>query len=188
VTALVTRRPRAHPPTGVSADRQRHAKEFAYLGCAGALGYGGMKVIWALGGTIGIRNPKHFHAVDSALPTAGQRFFDQWGTPILAGVAIVVLLALVYPWGDRAILRPLIRTCAWVGSLLMGGWGVVGLILTILYIAGDHGAIGVGDLDPGTYLFTYICFPMIGVGLAGAAWLTRRPRRSSAPRALSAST
>jgi len=91
----------------------------------------------------------------------------------------VILLGLVYPWGNKRILRPLLRTCAWAGSLLMGGWGLIGLILSILYIAGNH-VMGLGDLDPGTYLFTYICFTMLGVGFAGAAWLTRRrPKRSS---------
>ena len=167
------------------ADRQRHAKELAYLGCAGALGYGLMKVDWALGGNIGLRNPEHFHATDNSLTAAG-RLFDQWGSQILAGLAIVILLGLVYPWGNRPILRPLLRTCAWAGSLLMGGWGLIGLILSILYIAGDHSAMGLGDLQPGTYMFTYICFSMIGLGLGGAAWLTRQRPRRTPPRSKSA--
>lgn len=176
MTARSTRRPRAHRHPAVSADRERHAKQFAHLGCAGALGYGLMKVDWALGGNIGIRNPTHFHATDPRLTAAG-RLFDQWGSQTLAALAIVILLGLVHPWGNRPILRPLLRTCAWAGSLLMGGWGLIGLILTVLYIASDH-VIGVDDLAPGTYVFTYICFTMIGLGLGGAAWLTRRPRSS----------
>ena len=167
------------------ADRQRHAKELAYLGCAGALGYGAMKVVWALGGTIGLRNPEHFHASDDGLNAAG-RFFDQWGTPILAGLAIVILLGLIYPWGNKPILRPLLRTLAWAGSLI-AMWGLVGLILTILYIAGDH-VMGVGDLDPGTYVFTYICFVMLGLGFGGTAWLNRRQPSSSARGARSPAT
>ena len=79
-------------------------------------------------------------------------------------------------------MRPLLRTCAWAGSLLMGGWGLIGLILSILYIAGDHSAMELGDLAPGTYLFTYICFLTLGVGFAGTAWLTRRRPTRSAPR------
>ena len=31
---------------------------------------------------------------------------------------MVILLGLVYPWGNAAILRPLLRTLAWVGSLI----------------------------------------------------------------------
>ena len=62
MTVLLTRRPRAHQLPGNPADRQRHARWMAYLGCAGALGYGGMKVVWALGGTVGLSNPEHFHA------------------------------------------------------------------------------------------------------------------------------
>jgi hypothetical protein len=183
MTVLLTRRPRAHPRLGNPADRQRHARWMAYLGCAGALGYGGMKVVWALGGTVGLSNPEHFHASDDGLSAAG-RFFDQWGSQILAGLAIVILLGLIYPWGNRSILRPLLRTLGWAGSL-MAVPGVYGLILTILYIAGDH-VIGVGDLYASTYLFTYICFTMLGVGFAGTAWLTRRQPSSSAPGARSA--
>jgi len=184
MTVVLTRPPQANPPPDVPADRQRHAKAFAYLGCAGALGYGAMKVVWALGGTVGLSNPGHFHATDNGL-SAPERLFDHWGTQTLAGIAIVILLGLVYPWGNRPILRPLLRTLAWAGSL-MAVVGVYGLILITLYFAGDQG-IGRGDLYAGTYLFTYICFTMLGVGFAGTAWLTR-PRRSSAPRTLSPST
>jgi len=70
----------------------------AYLGCAGALGYGVLKVIWALGGTVGLRYPDRFRLAPAGL-TGMQRFFDYWGTPILAGLAVVILLGLVYPWG-----------------------------------------------------------------------------------------
>ena len=96
-------------------------------------------------------------------------------------IAIVILLGLVYPWGNRRILRPLLRTLGWAGSL-MAVVGLYGLILAILYYAGDHGAMGLGDLHPGTYLFTYICFLTLGLGFAGTAWLTRRRPRRSAPR------
>jgi hypothetical protein len=185
MNALLTPRPRAHPLPVIPADRQRHARWMAYLGCAGALGYGAMKVVWALGGTVGIRNPKHFHAVDN-VPQWGQRFFDHWGTPILAGLAIVILLGLIYPWGNRPILRPLLRTLGWAGSL-MSVVGVVGLELIIRYYTGDHG-IGRGDLYAGSFLFTYICFTMLGVGFAGTVWLTRQRPRSSAPRAMSTPT
>ncbi len=136
-----------------------------------------MKVVWALGGTVGLSNPEHFHASDDGLSAAG-RFFDQWGSQILAGLAIVILLGLISAWGNRPILRPLLRTLAWAGSLmaLAGGYG---LILVIRYFAGDHG-FDRGDLYAGTYLFTYICYTMLGVGFAGTAWLTRRRPSSSA--------
>jgi hypothetical protein len=183
MTVVSTPRPQAQPPPDVPADRHRHARWMAYLGCAGAFGYGALKVVWALGGTVGLSNPEHFHAIDNGL-SAPERLFDHWGTQTLAGIAIVILLGLVYPWGNRPILRPLLRTLAWAGSL-MAVVGVGGVILITLYFAGDHG-IGRGDLYAGTYVFTYICFTMIGVGFAGTAWLTRRPR-SPAPRALSTS-
>jgi hypothetical protein len=111
------------------AGRQRQARRTAYLGCAGALGYGGMKVIWALGGTVGMSRPERFHAIEDGLPL-GPRLFDYWGTPVLGGLAVVVLVGLVCPWGNAVILRPLLRTLAWTGSLLSVA-GVVGLVLTV---------------------------------------------------------
>jgi hypothetical protein len=140
----------------------------AFLGCAGALGYGVLKVVWALGGRVGVR--AQFRLAPGGL-TAPQRFFDCWGTPMLA-VAVVILLGLVYPWG-YGILRPLLRILAWAGSLL-GVVGVVGLILTIGYYVGDVGKNRLGDLDPGTFLFVYLCFLVLGVAFGVTAWLTRR--------------
>jgi hypothetical protein len=105
----------------------------AYLGCAAALGYGVLKLIWSLGGTAGLRDPEVLRA--SLMATSGvPRFFDYWGTPILAGLAVVILLGLVYPWGNVIILRPLLRTLAWAGSLVAVA-GVAGLILVIRYSA-----------------------------------------------------
>ncbi len=71
----------------------------AYLASLCALGYGGMKVIWALGGMIGMRDPKTCRLAPEGINPLG-RFFDYWGTPILAGIAVVVLLGLVYPQPD----------------------------------------------------------------------------------------
>jgi hypothetical protein len=84
---------------GVQADRQRRARRMAYLGCAAALGYGVLKLAWSLGSTVELRDPERFRAVPEGLPAA-QRFFDYWGTPILAGLAVVIPLGLVHPRGD----------------------------------------------------------------------------------------
>ena len=42
------------------ARRQRRARQIAYLGCAGALGYGVLKLVWALGFTVGLSDPEHY--------------------------------------------------------------------------------------------------------------------------------
>jgi hypothetical protein len=117
----------------------------AYLGCAAALGYGVLKLIWSLGGTVGLRDPARFHVVPEGVTGAG-RFFDYWGTPILAGLAVVVLLGLVSPWGNAAIVRPLLRVLAWAGSLV-GVAGVAGLIVTIPEFA-DPGNDRLGESIP----------------------------------------
>ena len=154
----------------VPADRRRHARQVAYLGCAAALGYGGLKAVWSLGSTIG-RNGRM--PPPPAGLTAVARLFDYWGTPILAGVAVVILLGLVYPWGNVRILRPLLRALAWAGSL-MAVAGVAGLIVTIRDFAGNVSPDRLGGIYPATYLFVYVCFLVLGLAFGVTAWLTRR--------------
>ena len=158
--------------SGVPADRQRRARRIAYLGCAAALGYGVLKAVWSLGGTVGLRDPEQFRPAPQGV-TGMARFFDYWGTPILAGLAVVILLGLVYPWGNVRILHPLLRTLAWAGSLL-AVVGVAGLIVTIGYFAGDLSNERLGGIHPATFLFVYTCFLVLGVAFGVTAWLTRR--------------
>jgi hypothetical protein len=119
------------------ADRQRHARRMAYLGCAAALGYGGLKAVWALGSTVGRHGQMH----NPASLTAAQQWFDCWGTPVLAGLAVVILLGLVYPWGNVKTVRPLLRALAWAGSL-MAVVGVAGLIVTVQHSAPTSAVAG----------------------------------------------
>ena len=159
---------------GIPADRQRHAQRVAYLGCAAALGYGVLKLVWSLGGTIGLRHHERLHVAPAGVTGLG-RLFDYWGTPILAGLAVVILLGLVYPWGNAPIVRPLLRALAWAGTLVTVA-GVGGLILMIQYYAGDLSPDRLVDqaghvaIQPATFVFVYICFLVLGV----TAWLTRR--------------
>ena len=127
MTSQLTQQPRAPGRLGVPADRLRRARWVAYLGCAAALGYGVLKLVWALGGTVGRTGPM---PPPPASITGLGRLFDYWGTPILAGLAVVILLGLVYPWGNVKIVRPLLRALAWAGSLVAVA-GVAGLILSI---------------------------------------------------------
>jgi hypothetical protein len=172
MTVRLTQRPRTHQRPGVPADRQRRARRMAYLGCAAALGYGVLKLVWSLGGTVGLRDPEVLRASLTAT-TGVQRFFDYWGTPILAGLAVVILLGLVYPWGNAVVLRPLLRALAWAGSLV-GVAGVAGLIATIRYFIGGLGSDRLGGIHPATFLFVYACFLVLGLAFGVTAWLTRR--------------
>ena len=163
---------------GIPADRQRHARRVAYLGCAAALGYGVLKLVWSLGGTIGLGHHERLHVAPAGVTGLG-RLFDYWGTPILAGLAVVILLGLVYPWGNTPIVRPLLRALAWAGTLVIVA-GVGGLILMIRYYAGDLSPDRLVDqaghvaIQPATFVFVYICFLVLGVAFGVTAWLTRR--------------
>ena len=144
----------------------------AFAGCAAALGYGVLKAVWSLGGTIGLLHPERLRVAPAGV-TGMARFFDYWGTPILAGLAVVVLLGLVCPWGNVMIVRPLLRALAWAGSL-MAVVGVAGLIVMIQYFAGGLGGDRLGGIHPATYVFVYICFLVLGLAFGATAWLTRR--------------
>jgi len=158
--------------SGVPADRQRRARRIAYLGCAAVLGYGVLKAVWSLGGTVGLRDPEQFRPAPQGV-TGMARFFDYWGTPILAGLAVVILLGLVYPWGNGRILRPLLRALAWAGSLV-GVAGAAGLVVTIGYFVGDLSNDRLGAIHPATFLFVYASFLVLGLAFGVTAWLTRR--------------
>lgn len=155
----------------VRADRRRLARFTAYLGCAGAIGYGALKAVWAAGGTLGLRDPAQFSVAPRSI-TGPARVFDYWGTPVLAGIAVVILLGLVYPWGQRPIVRPLLRTLAWAGTAV-AVWGVAGLGLMVAYYAGHVGSDRLGAIAPATFVFVYVCFLVLGVGFGVTAWLTR---------------
>ena len=163
---------------GIPADRQLHARRVAHLGCAAALGYGVLKLVWSLGGTIGLRHHERLHVAPAGFTGPG-RLFDYWGTPILAGLAVVILLGLVYPWGNTPIVRPLLRALAWAGTLVTVA-GVGGLILMIRFYAGDLSPDRLVDqaghvaIQPATFVFVYICFLVLGVAFGVTAWLTRR--------------
>lgn len=166
----VTADDRAHRP----ADRLRLSRLAASVGCVAALGYGGMKVVWALGGTVGIRDPALYAAPDQTLGLAG-RWFDDWGTPGLAGLGVIVLLGLVQPWGQAVVLRPVLRIAAWAGSLL-AVVGALGLALMVGYSLGALSEDRLGALEPGTFVFVYSCFLLLGLSFGVTAWLTRQER------------
>lgn len=117
----------------------------AYLGCAAALGYGVLKAVWSMGATIGLRDPEVLRGTLTAT-TGVTRFFDYWGTPILAGLAVVILLGLVYPWGNVVIVRPLLRALAWAGGRPAPEWLARLEAIRDLLASGGHtlaqGALG----------------------------------------------
>ena len=52
--------------------------------------------------------------------------------------------------------------------------GVAGLTLTISHFADDLSHDRLGGIHPGTFLFVYVCFLVLGLAFGVAAWLTRR--------------
>jgi hypothetical protein len=65
---------------GVPADRQRRARWLAHLGCAAALGYGVLKAVWSLGGTVGLLGHERLRVAPGGV-TGVSRLFDYWERP-----------------------------------------------------------------------------------------------------------
>lgn len=143
------------------------------MGCLGALGYGGLKALWALGAMFGVDDP-------AQLRTSGVSdslwAIENFGTVVLAALAALILIALVVPVG-AVVPRPILRTLGWLGTVMVVP-GAVGLVESLDYIAGSHVFTGIrlGGISPGTYVFVYLCFLMLGLAFAATTLLTR-PRR-----------
>lgn len=152
------------------------ASAAALLGIAGAATYGSLKAVWAAGGDLGLRGepPWETRAGVWAKADGVIRFLAFEGTVLLAALAVVLLLALVRPWGRRLPRRPL-GAAAWSGCVLVGGAWIAG---TVGLIAGDVGPSADPDLTPAAFWAIWASFGTLGAGLGATAWLTR-PRRTA---------
>lgn len=139
----------------------RLAAVTAAAGALAALGYGALKAIWALGGTLGVNGTPPW--VED-MP-GWQHFLAFWGTVILAVAAAALVAALVSPWGRSR--RPL-RALAWLGAVLLTPVGLIGTAQSVAGIEGDP------TLSPAVYAFVYGSFLTLGLAFASTAWLTRR--------------
>lgn len=171
--------PRGVADPSVSPDRsapgpERHwAKWTAAAGCLGALGYGGLKAAWALGVTIGIDHPAQLRPAGTS---DGLWLIENLATAALAGIAALILLALILPAG-AFVPRWIVRTLGWLGTVMVIP-GAVGLAEILDYIGGTHLFHGtnLGGVSAGAYVFVYICFLALGLAFAGTTFLTRESR------------
>jgi hypothetical protein len=152
----------------------RQASAAAYLGCAAISGYAGLKVAWALGSTLGIRDTAAF---DHFIDRTGGPLLALWGTVALALLAGAVLLSFVRPWGRR-VPRRLRASLAWLGFAIMTPVGLLSLGATVVAaIAGD----AFPNLTPAIYVSVYASFTLLGLTLAFTAWRTRNPDAARRP-------
>ena len=147
------------------------ARWTAAAGWLGALGYGGLKAVWAFGATVGVADPQQLRPAGTS---ATAWVVENLATVALAALAALILLALVTPWGARLPAR-IVRTLGWLGTVMVIPGGV-GLAETLDYIAGTHafGAVSLGGISPATFVFVYACFLTLGLSFAATSFLTRR--------------
>ena len=146
--------------------RRRRARRIVYIGVAAAVAHAALKVAWALGSTIGVEDETVWEQ-----STTTELEIALWGTAALAAIAAAILLALVQPWG-RVVPRRVLRTLAWLGSVVMTVAGAVGLALIIGYLVGAWD-MDRGDLYTITYVYVYGGFLLLGLAFGTTAWLTR---------------
>lgn len=154
------------------------AKWTAAAGCLGALGYGGLKAIWAFGATLGMDDPAQLHPAGESI---AMWVVANVVTVALAALAAAILLALVMPWGAM-VPRRILRTFGWLGTIMVIP-GAAGLAEILDYIAGTHLFRGTttGGIDPLAFVFVYLCFLAMGLGFAATSYLTRHEGTHGSP-------
>ena len=153
----------------ITLRRVRWAKVTAAAGCLGALGYGGLKALWALGATVGIDNPVELRPAGTS---TGLWALENLATSGLAALAALILLGLVQP-RSKGGPRRMVRSFGWLGTIMVIPGGV-GLAEILDYVAGAHlfPPVELGGVSPVTYVFVYACFLTLGVAFAATSFLT----------------
>jgi len=139
--------------------------------------YAALKVVWALGGHLGVQDSVERQQMLSSL-TGSQRFGAFGGTVLLDVAGAALLIALAWRPSYLAV-SPLART------LRVLGW-LAGVALTLVGLAGL--AVSVGPVtglwtespgDPGpladwVFVVVYGAFSVVGLAFLATTTLTRR--------------
>lgn len=153
----------------ITSRPMRWAKLAVTAGCLGALGYGGLKALWAMGATVGIENPLQLRPAGTS---TGQWALENLATTGLAVLAALILLGLVQP-GLIGVPRLILRSLGWLGTIMVIP-GAVGLAEILDYVAGTQlfPPAELGGVSPATYVFVYACFLTLGLAFAATSFLT----------------
>ncbi|WHT15608.1 hypothetical protein N8J89_20900 [Crossiella sp. CA-258035] len=144
----------------------------AYLGIAAFVPYVVMKALWAWGFRLGDSVPPDLVGAGRGLYGLLARYgLDATALAALAGM--VLLLALVRPWGER-VPRWLLLGPAWLGALL-GPYGVVGLGWGAMVLLGW--LPGSADAPVWVGLVGAVGFGGFGIASGVAAWSYQRRTR-----------
>ncbi|MEV0841246.1 hypothetical protein AB0I55_17015 [Actinocatenispora sera] len=173
----------------------------AYAGAAAFLPYAAMKTVWALGGTFAGVSGARMLAISARNGASGLWLtLESYGldaTALLAALGVLLLFALVRPWGrvfprwvpllrGRRVPRLVLLVPALLGTATLAPYGVVGVVDLALATAGAVPVVR-GDLptDADALLVSWIgigAFAGYGVSLAVSAysyWRRTRPARRS---------
>lgn len=149
----------------------------ALVGCAALAAYAALKVVWALGGQLGVRDPAEWQQMLSSL-TDGQLFGAFWGTVLIdvAGAALLIALAR---WPSYRADSPPARVLRGLGWLAGVGSTLVGLAGLAVSVGPATGLWTEAPGDPGpladwVFVVVYGAFSVVGLAFLATTTLTGR--------------
>lgn len=129
----------------------------ACISVVACLPYLFLKVVWALGMPVGLSDPAE---LQSNGWVAGNALMG-----LVQLAAVVLVLALVRPWGRR-VPPWLLLFPAWVGTGLLFQVVVGASLVALSSTASQDSSIDTGGIEPWVYVLVYAAFALQGVGLA----------------------
>jgi hypothetical protein len=129
----------------------------AWIAVIGCLPYLLLKVMWALDWPVGITDRSQLDSNDWVV-----------GNAVMAAVqlaAVVLVLALVRPWGRR-VPTWLLLCPVWVGTGLLFQVVFGAALLGLSSTASDDSGVTTGGIQPWVYVMVYTAFAVQGVALA----------------------
>lgn len=129
----------------------------AWISAAACLPYLFLKVVWTLDMPVGVTDSAQLHSSESVAGNAVMAMVQL--------VAVVLVLALVRPWGRR-VPTWLLLFPVWVGTGLLFQVIVGSAIFGLSSTASRQSATDLGGIAPWVYVVVYASFAVQGVALA----------------------
>ena len=158
---------------------QRRAVISAIVGSVALAVYAALKVVWALGGQLGVRDPSEWRRMLDSL-TSPEVFGAFWGTVLLDACGAALLLVLAWPHpGWRQRWRSILRGLGWLAGAGLTLVGTAGLLVSLGPLTGLW-AEAPGDAGPladWVFLVVYGAFWVVGLAFLTTTASTRSASR-----------
>ncbi|MFI8960549.1 hypothetical protein ACIGO8_00410 [Streptomyces sp. NPDC053493] len=153
------------------------ARRAGLVAVAALVPYTALKTAWALGLTVGYTGEGRPGADPEYTSDLGLWLYDHGVdvTAVLAGLGMLLALALTRPWGRR-LPRPLLLALGWAGAGALTPFGVFLTVVGALWWTGIAGG-GPADHAPWVVAVAYGGFCLFGLALGRATFAHQRATR-----------